>query len=148
MADGIDPSKLDEFAHRLMHMRMEAAAIHLVNSIKVNISVPSRTVTFKQGRGGKFRKVLGPRGSSRSKPGDFPNKDYGTLRQSITWDIRDDGDVVVARVGTPVGYSRHLEFGTSKMAARPFLRRTLKEETETIRQIVERGGRTDISVSE
>lgn len=148
MPDGIDPSKLDEFAHRLMHMRMEAAAIHLTGAIKVNISVPSRTVKFKQGRGGKFRKVLGPRGSDRSKPGEFPHRDYGTLRQSITWDIRDDGDVVVARVGTPVGYSRFLEFGCAKMAARPFLRRTLKEEQETLRQIVERGGRTDISVSD
>lgn len=147
MPANIDQAKAEAYARRLAKMRLEAAAIYLVAQIKQNISIPSRTVTFKQGRGGKFRKVLGARGSSRSRPGEFPHKDYGTLRQSITWQIDETANGITARVGTPVSYARDLEFGTRKMAARPFLRRTLKEEREAIRQIAEHGERATISVA-
>lgn len=139
MPEGIDPAKLERFVRRQAVARVTAAAVHLVNRIKENISIPSRTVTYKQTHGGKTKKVLGARGSNRSKPGEFPHKDYGTLRASITCDVQEQGDKVVARIGSPLKYSLYLELGTRKMAARPFLRRTLKEEAESIRQIIEHG---------
>jgi HK97 gp10 family phage protein len=144
MSQGIDPQKLNAYAARLARMKVEAAAIFLTGQIKENISVPSRTVTFKQGRGGKMRKVLGARGSNRSRAGEMPHKDFGNLRASITWEIHEHGDYIVALVGSPLRYSIDLEYGTKKMAARPFLRRTLKESQERIRQIVEHGETYDI----
>ncbi len=55
-------------------------------------------------------------------------------------------ETLTARVGTTIRYGKYLEFGTSKMRPRPWLRRTLGEERETIRQMVEHGGRSDIKV--
>ncbi len=129
MPDEIDKSKLEAYARKLAKARVTACATYLVDKIKQNISIPSRTVTMKAGRGGKMKKVLGPRGSNRSLPGEFPHKDYGLLRASIAWQINDDGAAAVARVGTPLAYGKFLEFGTRRMQARPFLRRTLAEES-------------------
>ena len=122
---------------------LEAAAIHLRNRIRENISIPSRTVSLSYS-GGKVKRTLGPRGGDRSKPGEFPHKDTGMLRQSIAYDV--DRQNLKARIGTPLQYGLYLELGTRKMAARPFLRRTFNEEKEPIRQIVVRGDYNSIRV--
>lgn len=129
---------------RTVAARVQAAGYHLVSRIRENISVPSRTVKLREGKGGKVKKVLGPRGSSRSRPGEFPHKDFGRLRQSIAQ--QHFPDEARSIVGTNLPYGKFLELGTSKMAARPFLRRTLAEEKETIRQMITFGGASDIKV--
>jgi len=67
----------------------------------------------------------GGKSAQRSAPGEFPKTDRGGLVQSIS--VR---SVLAARgfvvlVGTNLKYGRALEFGTLKMAARPWLGRTL-----------------------
>lgn len=47
--------------------------------------------------------------------------DTGHLRRSITTDIQDNGDSIVAEVGTNVEYALHIEHGTSKQNPKPFL---------------------------
>ncbi len=54
-----------------------------------------------------------------SAPGQPPNTDTGRLVASIFAEIESGG--LGARVGTDVRYGRYLEFGTSRMAARPWL---------------------------
>ncbi len=55
-----------------------------------------------------------------SAPGEPPASDGGELLSSIThWDETADG--LVVNVGSVLPTARHLEFGTRKMAARPFL---------------------------
>jgi HK97 gp10 family phage protein len=129
---------------RTVSQRVQAAGYFLVSRIRENISIPSRTVSFKQiSRGknkGKTKKVLGARGSNRSKPGQFPHKDFGRLRMSIAQDHRG----LITRVGTNVPYGKFLELGTAKMAARPFLRRTLAEERQKIEDMIRFGPSTDI----
>lgn len=60
-----------------------------------------------------------------SSPGQPPAVDTGRLRASITHEVGRDSGGLVAKVGTNVTYAAHLELGTSKMAARPFLRPAL-----------------------
>jgi HK97 gp10 family phage protein len=57
-----------------------------------------------------------------SKPGDPPHVQTGVLRSSIK--VEWDGERRVV-VGPSVAYGRHLEFGTRKVAARPFMRPAL-----------------------
>lgn len=60
-----------------------------------------------------------------SLPGQPPNEDTGALRRSIETHIRAEGKspvVEVAAGGPSAPYAPHLEYGTSKMAARPFMR--------------------------
>jgi HK97 gp10 family phage protein len=58
-----------------------------------------------------------------SQPGSPPAVDTGRLRASITHRIEGGGWEKTTRgyVGTNVIYGRYLEFGTSRMAARPWL---------------------------
>ena len=59
-----------------------------------------------------------------SEPGNFPHKDTGKLQQSIQAEQPDGWSVTV---GAYVDYALGLELGTSKVAARPFLRPTFNE---------------------
>ncbi len=55
-----------------------------------------------------------------SAPGDAPATDTGALARKLTHVI--DADGLGASVESRAAYSRFLEFGTARMAARPFLR--------------------------
>lgn len=57
-------------------------------------------------------------GTSPSAPGDPPGVDTGALRSSIHWDPEGKTRWIIA---DGVIYGLHLELGTSKMAARPFV---------------------------
>ena len=72
-------------------------------------------------------------GANPSKPGDPPHKQTGHLLRSIT---REMASQFVGRVGTNLKYGRWLEQGTSKMAARPWLVRSLNEMASRINQIL------------
>jgi phage gpG-like protein len=52
--------------------------------------------------------------------------DTGRLRASITEALGEDAQGLVARIGTNVEYARHVEFGTVRMRAQPFLRPGLR----------------------
>ena len=54
-----------------------------------------------------------------SAPGEPPANDTGTLLNSIN--VAVDAKKLEATVGTKLGYGAHLEFGTTKMRARPWL---------------------------
>lgn len=120
---------------------VEAACVWVKSRARENISTPSRTVTYvrraniKTGERGALRKKLGKRGSSRSKPGDFPHKDYGTLRTAVAHQMVAGGEPK-GLVGANVKHALYLELGTKNMAPRPWLRRTLAEETEAVVNIV------------
>lgn len=59
------------------------------------------------------------KGHIRSKPGEPPNAEWGQLHTSIKVEKVDD---LHWRVAVYAPYAAHLEFGTSRMAARPFLK--------------------------
>lgn len=94
---------------------VQASAIELVGDIRTLISTPSRTVkvTGKYTKGkfkGQDKKTLGVRGSSRSKPGEPPHKDFGTLRSSIAHEMA-AGDSPEAVVGSALKVARWMELG-------------------------------------
>lgn len=51
--------------------------------------------------------------------------DTGRLRSSITRAVDVDSNGLVGVVGSDVDYAEHVEFGTSRAAAQPFLRPAL-----------------------
>ena len=73
-----------------------------------------------------------------SVPGNPPAVDTGTLRMSITHEVREEGNgKAVGVVGSILNnppYGRYLEYGTSQMKPRPWLSRALNESIEFIKQ--------------
>jgi hypothetical protein len=55
-----------------------------------------------------------------SAPGQYPASDSGVLAGSVRMELPQAGNVT-GRVGTAVAYGPMLEFGTSRMVARPWL---------------------------
>ena len=133
--------------------RMEVVCIGLVNDIKGSFGAASKMPAFKE-TGMRKRKGASKRWRQRnsSRPGDPPNVVTGTLRSSISYAISDGRtsgkgifgspkagpESVVGVVGSHIQvppYPYHLEMGTSKMKARPFLRPALDRAIPYIKQI-------------
>jgi HK97 gp10 family phage protein len=111
-----------------LNQRIEKAAIHLMNQIKINLN-ESQPYTIYTGENGKYY-----HGDDPSKPGEYPKKVRGDLQRSITYTT--DKVNHSAQVGTNLPYGEYLELGTVKMAPRSFLRRTLIEEQGKIDEIM------------
>lgn len=73
------------------------------------------------------------RGHVPSKPGEPPNEDTGTLRRGIV--VTQVGPLHV-RISATAPYSGHLERGTSKMAARPFMGPAARAEKKDVIALV------------
>jgi HK97 gp10 family phage protein len=74
-----------------------------------------------------------------SVPGSAPAVDLGTLRQSVTHDVTQDGSQVTGRVGSTIvnpPYGAYLEYGTSRMAARPWLGPAYQKNKDTILSLI------------
>lgn len=67
-----------------------------------------------------------------SKPGDPPNTDTGALVRSINVEIRPDATYV----GTSIKYAPYLEFGTARMAERPWLNPALENNKARITRMI------------
>lgn len=68
-----------------------------------------------------------------SKPGSPPNTDTGRLVQSLKFEFLAGG--LIGRVGSNLKYAKDLEFGTKKMAARPWLSTALENARTGIAKI-------------
>ncbi len=71
-------------------------------------------------RGAAYVRYAPERRGRASAPGDAPATDTGALARNITHVI--DADGLGASVEARAAHSRFLEFGTTSMPARPFLR--------------------------
>ena len=77
------------------------------------------------------------RGLDPSKPGDPPKRIHGDLVRSITTEVVTQSNRIIGRYGsTQNEKAKALEFGTSKMAARPFLRPPLHKNRNRITRIL------------
>ena len=86
-------------------------AFDLEADVKDSLRQPGRGVTYS---------LTNPkRTHTASAPGDPPATDTGRLVSSI---YREALGNLTAAVGSRIVYANHLEYGTMKMAARPFFR--------------------------
>lgn len=70
-------------------------------------------------------KSYGSKGHNPSQPGEAPAPDTGTLMRSVTHSVEATRDGATANIGSNLEYARYLEYGTSKMRARPWLSQAL-----------------------
>lgn len=70
-----------------------------------------------------------------SAPGKPPALDMGNLMNSIQSRVTVGAAIVKGEVGSDIDYALYLEIGTSKMAARPFLRPAVTANRRKINRI-------------
>lgn len=73
----------------------------------------------------KVRKNLSEPHPPASDPGEYPAARTRNLRNSINTEVDKSGFDVRGYVGSDAEYALDLEMGTSRLAPRPFLRKTL-----------------------
>jgi len=112
-------------AETLVMQHMGKACLYLVGKIKNDISRPN------------------PTGKDPSLPDEPPKKVKGILRSDIDYEVRRETSRVRGFVGVKRGpaehYGLYLETGTSKMAARPYLRSNLLKYRSRIKKLVATG---------
>jgi HK97 gp10 family phage protein len=119
--------------------RVQAASLTVWNHAKELVNTDgtekSKNASKRDGKG-RFLKGSGRLvyGANPSAPGEPPHKQTGRLLGSVAWEV--DKNSLVGRVGTNLDYGRFLELGTQKMAARPWLRRALREMTARVKAIL------------
>jgi len=82
-------------------------------------------------------KSYGKRKHHPSIPGAYPAVDYGELRRSITVEVEEHKNRVDGRVGSIITnppYPVYLEYGTSKMKPRPWLKPSVDKNEQFIKQ--------------
>lgn len=114
-----------------MFENMNAAMQLVRNEVVKSISRTQRTVTSASGR---------KRGLSPSLPGEPPKVVEGDLRRSIGAEARINKKEpkVVGRFGSSDPKAIYLEFGTARMAARPFLRPAFARKRKDLVEILSR----------
>jgi len=75
-----------------------------------------------------------------SAPGEPPRRDTGRLRDSIFARLLGDG--LTAQVGTGLDYGGHLEFGTRRISARPWLQPVFTRMKPRLKARIARAART------
>lgn len=61
--------------------------------------------------------------------------DTGRLRASLSHEVEKSGGEIVGRVGTNVEYGVYVEYGTSKISGKPYLRPALEKNKGKIKQL-------------
>ncbi len=100
-----------DLTHQEVASGIEKATLSLLRDSKLSVGK----------KGGLVRKTrTGRQVRQPSPPGKPPHRVTGTLVSSVGHEFEDGG--LVGIVGTGLKYAKWLEFGTRKMAARPWLR--------------------------
>lgn len=112
--------------HEHCYKQVSKACILLSGRVKERLR--TKAGPCNDGHGGS------PEEMNRSKPGESPHLQCGTLSNSITWEV--DKTTLEGRVGSNLPYSKYLTEGTSHMRPRPFLEPALEENRQRIVEIL------------
>ena len=140
---------LDKFHKRLKvnqdAIEKEVAAALFVSAKK--IEGDAKKSILQGGKTGRTYQKYNPRRTHRaSAPGQAPASDTGRLVNSIHSElIRRIPEAVIKAGGGVVKYARMLEYGTSKMAARPFFFPAVERNRRFITERVKKGIRKAIA---
>ncbi len=125
----------DRLIRQLSQLRLDARA-GIGKALATSVVQMDAYAKEKIQGGGRSGKTYRRRSITHqaSAPGEFPKTDTGQLVASLYFRVA--ADKLSAFFGTKLLYGSFLEFGTSRMRARPWLRPTLKANQDSIRERV------------
>lgn len=137
MAEGFKASSIQRLRTRLKRIpdtgdNLVRKAMHEATGL-----VRGEAVTSIQ-RGNKtgelYTKYNPKRQHQASAAGEAPATDTGLLVSSITSNVKQSGTTLIGQIIASTEYAPALEFGTTKMAARPFMQPALDKNRKKINQ--------------
>ena len=139
---------LDAFQRRLHKRFVKNAGSNLKRAVGSSAMVVRGEAVSSILSGNKSGRAYRRGGKTHiaSAAGQAPANDSGTLASSISIDVDVERNAVVGKItayaddGSGGNYGKHLEFGTQKMAARPFMQPALRKSKRKINQIFKREG--------
>lgn len=138
---------LKSFNKRLEKRLRKDAMTQIKANVTRGVMLVRNTAVEEIQRGtktGETYELYSPRRThTSSAPGEFPATDTGFLVSQISTDVHTKGNSVVGQIISSAPYSKHLEFGTTKMSARPFMQPSLEKNKRKIREIFKKGGYVD-----
>jgi hypothetical protein len=127
-------------AVKLVEVAMTKATIFTQGVTKEMIGGVGKGRLYRRGKGGK-------KSHRASAPGDPPARDTGILANSVTFEVKREGSMIIGRVGpdidkiksqkprTDPDYGFWLDKGTKKIARRPWLLPSRIKAESTIQKI-------------
>ena len=109
---------------------MEVATIFVRDEVKKKLNRGQPTSVLRSGS------IIG---LDPSKPGEPPKKITAQLQNSIRTKVIRRKNAIIGLIGTNLKKGKWLEFGTSQMKPRPYLRPTLSENRKKIGRVIARG---------
>lgn len=108
----------------------------IVSGVQNTMNTAKQSIQQHGSSGKTYEKYSPRRTHTASSAGNPPNSDTGFLVSNIHMEI--DADGMGGSVESRADYSGFLEFGTSKMQARPYLQPALEENRPKIRSMFAR----------
>lgn len=119
----VDIKGVSKLARQLtdLHDDADAVIVDVISTLVTETKAEAvRGIQGGPASGRVYEKYSPRRTHQASAPGQYPATDTGRLASSIEVNMPTRARLM-GEVGTAVMYGRHLEFGTSRMAARPWL---------------------------
>lgn len=122
---------------------IQRAAVHLHTRLLevLNVSAQPYRATHPTRRTPSGRRASITRYRSPSQPGEPPRKRTGWLQRHVRYQPIRSQQVVRIGVAINARYGLYLEYGTRRMAARPWLRTTIVSELPRLRAIIKAAAR-------
>ncbi len=126
----LQPKRLMARVGSRLEKNMDVATVFVRDEVKKKLNRGQPTRTLRSGS------VIG---LDPSTPGEPPKKITAQLQNAIRTKVVRRKNTIIGLVGTDLKKAKWLEFGTSKMKPRPFLRPTLSENRRKIGRVVAQG---------
>jgi HK97 gp10 family phage protein len=114
----IEMDGISALSRQLAELAGDADAV--MTEVVTNLAVDTQREAVQGIQRGPATGAVRRDGSRASAPGEYPMSDTGRLANNVVANLPTSGNIS-AEVGTNIQYGRYLEFGTSRMAARPWL---------------------------
>jgi hypothetical protein len=112
-------------------LTLDTVGRFLRDEVKKTLSQKGTGRIYKTGRSGGTHQA--------SAPGEPPAARTGDLRRRTAYKSGVDHKEFFVKVGNPLPYGPMLEFGTRKMAKRPWLGVTLRDNSGKVKTFLEKG---------
>ena len=140
-------ANLESFNKKLKKRLEDGAAKNVKRAVFKSANVVRNTAVesiLRGGKSGRTYELYDPRRTHQaSRAGEPPASDTGFLASQITTEVKIEGDKIIGQIISAAPYSKHLEFGTVNMLARPFMQPALKKNKNKILAIFKKEGVVD-----